>query len=57
MPMEMINEAKQTMPTESSQVVDPGQKPLVNLDGLEPPESLEEVRIEEMTIDGICGVY
>jgi len=31
--------------------------PVIDLEGLEPPKALEEVRIEEITIDGICGVY
>lgn len=29
----------------------------LDLSGLEAPADLEESSIEEMTIDGICGVY
>lgn len=32
-------------------------RPKLDLTGLEPPTDLEECSIEEMTIDGICGVY
>ena len=34
----------------------PARKKL-DLSRVSPPESLEAVRIEELTIDGICGVY
>ncbi|MDH4248048.1 MAG: mycofactocin precursor MftA [Deltaproteobacteria bacterium] len=30
---------------------------LLDLSGMEPPRSLDQVRLEELTIDGICGVY
>ena len=33
-----------------------GRKPLA-LDALPAPANLESVRLEESTIDGICGVY
>ncbi len=29
----------------------------LDLSHLEPPRDLEQVRLEEVTIDGICGVY
>jgi mycofactocin precursor len=29
----------------------------LDLSRMSPPENLEEVRLEEFTIDGICGVY
>ncbi|MCZ6472569.1 MAG: mycofactocin precursor MftA [SAR324 cluster bacterium] len=29
----------------------------LDLSGLEPPADLSECSIEEVTIDGICGVY
>jgi mycofactocin precursor len=29
----------------------------LDLDGLEPPRKLSEARLEDLTIDGICGVY
>jgi len=32
-------------------------KPKLDLSGLEPPRNLMEARVEEITIDGICGVY
>ncbi len=31
--------------------------PPVDLSRLAPPENLEGYRLEEITIDGICGVY
>lgn len=31
--------------------------PRLDLTGMSEPENLEEVRLEELTIDGICGVY
>jgi mycofactocin precursor len=35
----------------------PDGNPPLDLSRLAPPENLEEVRLEELTIDGICGVY
>ena len=29
----------------------------LDLRGMEPPAKLSEVRLEDLTIDGICGVY
>lgn len=29
----------------------------LDLSNLAPPQPLEELRLEEVTIDGICGVY
>lgn len=29
----------------------------LDLRGLEPPRQLSEARLEDLTIDGICGVY
>jgi mycofactocin precursor len=29
----------------------------LDLTRVAPPENLESVRVEELTIDGICGVY
>ncbi|MCH8843962.1 MAG: mycofactocin precursor [SAR324 cluster bacterium] len=29
----------------------------LDLSHVAPPENVEEMRIEEITIDGICGVY
>ena len=29
----------------------------LDLSRLSPPEDLEKLKLEEMTIDGICGVY
>ena len=29
----------------------------LDLRGMEPPRNLSEVRFEDLTIDGICGVY
>jgi len=31
--------------------------PALDLSHLPPPRELEAVRVEELTIDGICGVY
>lgn len=31
--------------------------PRLDLSRMEPPRRLEEARLEEVTIDGICGVY
>jgi mycofactocin precursor len=31
--------------------------PLLDLSHMEPPRRLKEARLEEVTIDGICGVY
>ena len=36
--------------------LNPARKKL-DLSRVSPPEALEAVRIEELTIDGICGVY
>jgi mycofactocin precursor len=33
------------------------QKPKLDLSKLDPPADLEECSVEEITIDGICGVY
>ena len=30
---------------------------VLDISRLEPPRDLEQVRLEELTIDGICGVY
>ncbi len=39
-------------------VADKGQEKMMNkLDGEEGPMILEEIEIEELFIDGICGVY
>lgn len=35
----------------------PAQKPKLDLSRLGKPERLEEVTLEDITIDGICGVY
>jgi mycofactocin precursor len=35
----------------------PGQPPRLDLSRMEPPRRLAEARLEEVTIDGICGVY
>lgn len=35
----------------------PEAKPKLDLSRLDPPAHLEEVSVEEITIDGICGVY
>lgn len=43
-------------PNESSQAVPEG-APRLDLSRMEPPRRLEEARLEEVTIDGICGVY
>ena len=32
-------------------------RPRLDLSRIAPPENLESVQIEELTIDGICGVY
>ncbi len=32
-------------------------RPQLDLSRIAPPENLESVQIEELTIDGICGVY
>jgi mycofactocin precursor len=29
----------------------------LDLSALEPPRQLDELRLEDVTIDGICGVY
>ena len=52
-----MNEGKTQNQEPQSQTLLPVEKPLVDLEGLEPPGSIEETRIEEITIDGICGVY
>jgi mycofactocin precursor len=31
--------------------------PRLDLSALEPPRQLDELRLEDVTIDGICGVY
>jgi mycofactocin precursor len=31
--------------------------PMLDLSRMEPPRRLAEARLEEVTIDGICGVY
>ncbi len=33
------------------------ERPILDLSRLEPPAHLEECCVEEITIDGICGVY
>ncbi len=33
------------------------ERPKLDLSRLEPPAHLEECCVEEITIDGICGVY
>jgi mycofactocin precursor len=33
------------------------QPPRLDLSAMEPPRRLAEARLEEVTIDGICGVY
>jgi mycofactocin precursor len=35
----------------------PPAAPRLDLSRLEPPRRLAEARLEEVTIDGICGVY
>ncbi len=35
----------------------PSQAKKLDLSKLSPPKPLEELRLEEVTIDGICGVY
>jgi mycofactocin precursor len=35
----------------------PNGRPKLDLSRITPPERLEAVRVEELTIDGICGVY
>ncbi len=35
----------------------PSQAEKLDLSQLSPPKPLEELRLEEVTIDGICGVY
>ena len=47
--------APQLAPEPAPPVI-PARKKL-DLSRVSPPESLEAVRIEELTIDGICGVY
>ena len=32
-------------------------RPQLDLSRIAPPENLESVQVEELTIDGICGVY
>ena len=45
-------------PNTGSRTVPPRQPaPKLDLSKLDPPADLEEVSIEEITIDGICGVY
>lgn len=36
---------------------DEAQPARLDLSHMAPPEDLDEVRLEELTIDGICGVY
>jgi len=52
--MEEIQHLSETVSPETSTNTP---KPILDLSGLEPPESLTEERMEEITIDGICGVY
>ncbi len=35
----------------------PAEQPMLDLSRLGPPAALDEVCVEEITIDGICGVY
>jgi len=35
----------------------PSAVPALDLSRLEPPRRLAEARLEDVTIDGICGVY
>jgi len=47
-----------TKPQEIPAIADPpSQGEKLDLSQLSPPKPLEELRLEEVTIDGICGVY
>lgn len=35
----------------------PARRRKLDLSRIDPPENLEELRVEELSIDGICGVY
>ncbi len=35
----------------------PSEPPKLDLSRLDPPADLDDVCVEEITIDGICGVY
>ena len=42
---------------QASPAAPPEEKPKLDLSRLDPPAHLEECSVEEITIDGICGVY
>ncbi|MCZ6532098.1 MAG: mycofactocin precursor MftA [SAR324 cluster bacterium] len=43
--------------TSAAQATQDAPRGKLDLSGLEPPADLSECSIEEVTIDGICGVY
>jgi mycofactocin precursor len=55
-PAEAQTEA-QTAARADSPPQTPPAAPRLDLSRLEPPRRLAEARLEEVTIDGICGVY
>ncbi len=50
--------APESAPEDAAPAEDaPGRPRKLDLSRMSPPENLEETRLEEITIDGICGVY
>ena len=52
--METLSNPEATAPAEQLQ---PSKRKKLDLSHLPAPENLSETSVEEITIDGICGVY